>query len=366
MNYNKDVVDNFINSESQISKSKSIYIFGAGYLGKVVGAFLNINKIKWIGFIDNNCSLWGKDKENHPIFSPDKVQDYKTAHILIAVNKNLYLDQVEQIVAQLLRAGVAENSIERISFDFELVNAMDYLLCDGDQSLQRNKSLKNIYKGQRAFVIGNGPSLTLEDLDKMSGEITLSCNNSMQLWNKTVWRPTCFWGADHLFIDKNVNTEEKLQYILENCKYMFTNFRSGLYEKYRYKYDNLFYLYLYGTNELMFSEDISAKTYSVGSSIFVLLQLAIYMGIEEIFLVGCDYSFRQEVRKDGSVAINHEVQTHMKLMDQEKNGRYCVDLIMEEYLCAKTYADMHNIKIYNATRGGKLEVFERVDFDSLF
>ena len=36
------------------------------------------------------------------------------------------------------------------------------------------------------------------------------------------------------------------------------------------------------------------------------------------------------------------------------------------FLAAKRYADAHGIKIYNATRGGKLEVFPRVEFDSLF
>ena len=36
------------------------------------------------------------------------------------------------------------------------------------------------------------------------------------------------------------------------------------------------------------------------------------------------------------------------------------------YEVAKENAEKKGIKIYNATRGGKLEVFERVDFDSLF
>ena len=36
------------------------------------------------------------------------------------------------------------------------------------------------------------------------------------------------------------------------------------------------------------------------------------------------------------------------------------------YQAAEKYAEEHGIKIYNATRGGRLEVFERVDFDSLF
>ncbi len=40
--------------------------------------------------------------------------------------------------------------------------------------------------------------------------------------------------------------------------------------------------------------------------------------------------------------------------------------MLAAYTEAKRYADTHGIKIYNATRGGKLEVFERVDFDSLF
>lgn len=35
------------------------------------------------------------------------------------------------------------------------------------------------------------------------------------------------------------------------------------------------------------------------------------------------------------------------------------------YNSAKRYAEEHNIQIYNATRGGKLEVFERKHFDSI-
>lgn len=37
------------------------------------------------------------------------------------------------------------------------------------------------------------------------------------------------------------------------------------------------------------------------------------------------------------------------------------------YLDARKYCEASKkTRIYNATRGGKLEVFERVDFDSLF
>lgn len=32
---------------------------------------------------------------------------------------------------------------------------------------------------------------------------------------------------------------------------------------------------------------------------------------------------------------------------------------------AKQYADTHGVRIFNATRGGKLDVFERVDLDEI-
>jgi len=32
----------------------------------------------------------------------------------------------------------------------------------------------------------------------------------------------------------------------------------------------------------------------------------------------------------------------------------------------KRHCDSRGIQVYNATRGGKLEVFPRVDFDTLF
>ena len=39
--------------------------------------------------------------------------------------------------------------------------------------------------------------------------------------------------------------------------------------------------------------------------------------------------------------------------------------VTKAYISAKRYADEHDIKIYNTTRGGKLEVFERLEFDKV-
>ena len=43
-----------------------------------------------------------------------------------------------------------------------------------------------------------------------------------------------------------------------------------------------------------------------------------------------------------------------------------IELTTMSFGAVKKYADAHGIRVFNATRGGKLDVFDRVDFDSLF
>ena len=43
-----------------------------------------------------------------------------------------------------------------------------------------------------------------------------------------------------------------------------------------------------------------------------------------------------------------------------------MDVTYNAFEVAKQYADSHEIKIYNDTRGGKLEVFERKNLDEVF
>ena len=74
--------------------------------------------------------------------------------------------------------------------------------------------------------------------------------------------------------------------------------------------------------------------------------------------------------------INRCQQKHFAKIRQEgikdidKNIKIypCIygDKALLAYKSTREYCDKNNIKISNATRGGKLEVFDRVDFDKLF
>jgi hypothetical protein len=43
-----------------------------------------------------------------------------------------------------------------------------------------------------------------------------------------------------------------------------------------------------------------------------------------------------------------------------------MELMMNSYRRTEEYSRGHGFRIYNATRGGALEIFERADFDKLF
>ena len=47
-------------------------------------------------------------------------------------------------------------------------------------------------------------------------------------------------------------------------------------------------------------------------------------------------------------------------------GSFYRDESLSAYRAAEEMSYKRGIRIYNATRGGKLETFERVDFDEIF
>ena len=92
-----------------------------------------------------------------------------------------------------------------------------------------------------------------------------------------------------------------------------------------------------------------------GSSVNVAIQIA-SLSFDEIFLVGCDLGY-----KDGNPS--HFDKNYETGHTDIKNARYAnMDTLAAHMLAARSCP----IPIYNATVGGELEVYPRVDFKSLF
>ena len=111
----------------------------------------------------------------------------------------------------------------------------------------------------------------------------------------------------------------------------------------------------------MFSEDVCQKIFGGATVVYTCIQLAVYFGFKEIYLLGVDCNYVQGSRNNHFMPDQEKDMVNYKYEENEveKDMVTC-------YKIAKNYADSHGIKIYNATRGGMLEVFERVNFDALF
>ena len=65
------------------------------------------------------------------------------------------------------------------------------------------KPYHNLHRGQRCFVIGNGPSLKAEDLTRIWNlDIpTFACNRIHMIFSQTEWRPTYYFISDAKIVE---------------------------------------------------------------------------------------------------------------------------------------------------------------------
>ncbi|MEH7380053.1 6-hydroxymethylpterin diphosphokinase MptE-like protein [Bacillus sp. JJ1533] len=239
------------------------------------------------------------------------------------------------------------------------------------KSLSRKvKELKAFHKGESCFIIGNGPSLTVEDLNRIKNQVSFSCNRINILLDKTEWKPYYYTFTDSLiasefFEELYVMRKKQMFVVVSNTSY--NSLKKHLGKK------NCIYLRSYYGREdngfPKFSTDVSKKLFQHGTVTYANIQLAAYMGFENIYLLGVDHDFGMTKLKNGAVEVNKQLLGNDHFSKEYNSVNYAPAKkyeMTEAYLSAKKYCDNVGVKIYNATRGGKLEVFQRVNFDELF
>lgn len=283
---------------------------------------------------------------------------------------------MDKATKQQLRTKLTRSKLLRAVLCPVMVLRRKYLLKEYAKSEDSAyiRSLHNKYEGKRCFVIGNGPSLTPEDLDKIKDEYSFASNRIYHIFSMTQWRPTWYLSIDNNVIYSEIDTIKKSGNFPK-----LLNFKAKKYG--RSEEENIHYIVFKGKYRInvfkphspqTLSDDASAFLSQVSSVTVTAIELAIYMGFKEIYLLGVDNNFARKVDKNGKVYIDPTVKetyfNGMKVVEGKKdNGTSMqfVDSTNGDYLVAKKFADSHGVKIYNATRGGKLETFERVDFDEL-
>jgi hypothetical protein len=221
------------------------------------------------------------------------------------------------------------------------------------------EAFKDIHKGERCFVIANGPSLKKVDFNLLRDEYTIGMNRIYLLREQNGFMPDYLACID--VKSQILQFHEEMDKVEIPC---FFNF--DLRGKFSKK-DNQYFIK--SGFARIFQPD-ATKCLGNGKSVtYAAIQLAWYMGFSEVYLIGKDHSYNTSVSAGKSIVSDGKEQNHF-IKGYYKPGMTwdAPDYKSEEfaYRLARKYFEENGRVIKDATIDGKLTVFEKVDFNSLF
>ncbi|HEX9019503.1 MAG TPA: 6-hydroxymethylpterin diphosphokinase MptE-like protein [Anaerolineaceae bacterium] len=226
-------------------------------------------------------------------------------------------------------------------------------------SIERLAALKNKHKGERCFIIGNGPSLKQTDLSRLKGEYTLGQNRIYLAFPEMGFPTSYYLSVNDLVIEQ---CREDIQALT------MPKFVSWRGRKWLKPQDNLFFIHTTYTGE-KFATDVRERVWEGGTVTYTSLQVAYFLGFSQVILIGVDHNYVTQGKPNATVVSEGDDPNHFHPGYFGKGFRWQLpDLVQWEdaYRLARRTYEADGRSVVDATIGGKLRVFQRVEYDSLF
>ncbi|MBN1932359.1 MAG: DUF115 domain-containing protein [Desulfobacterales bacterium] len=240
--------------------------------------------------------------------------------------------------------------------------------CPVNENDKKLAALKNSQCGKRCFIIGNGPSLRIDDLTALhkKDEFTIAFNKIYLAFPHTSFRPSYYIVEDPLVVK---NAKENILALESFPKFFPYDFRRHL-----SKATNRTFFYLNWSNFGKGYPIFSCNPFALhwGATVtFTGIQFAIFLGCNPIYLIGVDFYFvepKQKADERGRILISEGEKNHfhpnyrpagekwyIPRLDQQKNAfeathRFCLQ---------------NGISVINASRKSHLDVFKRENLDDV-
>ncbi|GAB4498150.1 MAG: DUF115 domain-containing protein [Anaerolineales bacterium] len=234
-------------------------------------------------------------------------------------------------------------------------------------ALQRLTALKDVHKGERAFIIGNGPSLKNTDLTKLKGEITFGMNRIYLMFPELGFQTTYLSVVNDLVIEQTAADLAALnipKFLAWRARRFFTPDQfSG--ENARNLPTFLYTAY----DSPGFARDVRGRVWEGATVTYVTMQLAFHMGIREAILIGVDHSYNATGKPNTTVTSTGDDPNHFDARYFGAGFRWQLpDLETSEiaYAMARRAYERAGRRIVDATVDGKLTVFPKVAYHTLF
>ncbi len=227
------------------------------------------------------------------------------------------------------------------------------------ESVRRLAALKDRYRGHRAFILGNGPSLRHTDVQKLRGEFTFGLNRVYLAFPEWGFRTTFLVSVNDLVIEQCAADLRALDMP------KFLTWRARRWLPLDAHTTFLFTTYMDPT----FATDARGRLWEGATVTYVALQLAFHMGFDPVILVGVDHNFKTRGPANQTVVSQGEDPNHFLPHYFGRGFRWQLpDLETSEYAyrLARQAYEKAGRQVLDATIGGRLQVFPKVDYDALF
>lgn len=259
------------------------------------------------------------------------------------------------------------------------------------QQIRSNCELKNLYSGQRCFIIGTGPSVNEQNLGLLENEFVITVNQFPRNKQFERVKTNCHVWADSLFfhIDPSSNPEDaELLSVME----MVSRYSTPLVFYEAKGYELVTSIFLKPMQNIRFflqnrqkdyrdkhMYDLSKGTPHFSTVIHSAICISLYLGFKEIYLLGCDCTGliniieTRSAKRSSNIRYSYDItpneltrmikNTEKRTVKDEIHAQY---IMLEDYECLYQYCTAMDVVLANATRGGILDGIPRVNFEDLF
>jgi len=267
-----------------------------------------------------------------------------------------------------------------------LLNKMKYLnsyihFVRYKEFLAKNITLKNLHNGKRCFLLGSGPSILNENLKPLKNEIVFALNNfcvhddfeEIMSGNEPKYYITApihppqtqdEWSRWFFDMEKRIPITTTLLLGLDkypfNTKYITDKYKIFQKHKMYWYFSGIFISkdYIFSKSDIQLQKLIWAAS---SVSTYAILT-AIYMGFDEIYLLGVDHNYicisnEKEYRFYKNSIHQKDEINRMKLKRSDEIFGAANVFLENELIAENTEA-----KIFNCSEASLLNMFEKKSF----
>ena len=234
--------------------------------------------------------------------------------------------------------------------------------------IRKNKSLRDIHKGKRCFIVMNGPSLKRYNLEALRKETVFAANYFYRSSLVEVVDPDYYVWLDSNITDSSMDLQQLFGDIHTKCpnadmllNYKIRPFLNGL-DPYIH-----FVKAKHLPNAFNVKGNLSGLTSNFTSVVFFAIISAIYMGFKNIYLLGLDFEPGGFIHFEDLGEGTECDKPSMKVMKSDVCGlHWQYARAQYESFWVANYAKKHKCNIFNMNKDSHIRAFDFANYDSLF